>query len=203
MSLIKLPVCINTQLYIEPNIKMYYPLVYGLCDYTIQQKINGQIYKKMFHLFNEVRHLNLPTNIEGSYEIKTNERNVLSLSLTALGDFKGAHPKTVIKSLNFDVNTGKNYPLSDLFKPRSDYIERISNIIKKEIKEREIPLIEDFKSIGANQDYYIADKNLVIYFQQYEISPYYVGFPYFSIPIYYLEDIIKENSILERMIRFF
>ncbi|WP_368073024.1 RsiV family protein [Virgibacillus salinus] len=50
-----------------------------------------------------------------------------------------------------------------------------------------------------DQDFYIADKALVIYFQLYEITPYVFGFPMFPISVYAIKDIINEDGPLGRM----
>jgi len=89
--------------------------------------------------------------------------------------------------------------LPELFKPNSNYVKKISDIIKVQIKARNIPTLGDFTEINPNQDFYIADRSLVIFFQLYEITPYYAGIPYFPISIYELEDIINENGPLQRM----
>jgi hypothetical protein len=107
---------------------------------------------------------------------------------------------TVIKSLTFDTTTGKTYKLAELFKPGSDYIEVLSDIIRLQIKERDIVLLEDFKGIAPDQDYYIADKSLVVYFQLYELTAYAYGIPFFPISVYELQDIIREDGPLGRMI---
>jgi hypothetical protein len=107
---------------------------------------------------------------------------------------------TYIKSLSVDLERKKICKLRDLFKPGSDYIKRLSNLISVQIKQRNIQLINDFNIILPNQDFYIADKALVIYFQLYEITPYYVGFPMFPISVYDLQDIIDENGLLGRMV---
>ncbi|WP_337445661.1 RsiV family protein [Ornithinibacillus scapharcae] len=67
------------------------------------------------------------------------------------------------------------------------------------MKQRDIQLIEDFTEISPNQDFYIADKSLVIYFQLYEITPYVYGFPMFPISVYQIQDIIREDGPLGRM----
>lgn len=197
---IKFPVHTGTSHFVRPTVDFYYPYVYGLKDLMVQQKINYQIYSLMMALIPQLIQPDLITYVTGSYEIKTNERDVLSLTLTGMGDFHGAHPVTTVKSITMDVKTGKSYELYELFKPDSDYIKKLSDMIAVQIKEREIPLLEEFKGIRPDQDYYIADKGLVIYFQQVEIAPYYVGLPYFLIPIYDLSDMIAENGILERML---
>jgi hypothetical protein len=203
MNLIKLPVNIGTFHIVTPTVNFYYPVVQGLINFSVQQKMNQAIYNLMLTIIRDLKRSDLITYISGSYEVKTNQRNVLSLSLNGLGDFHGAHPITIVKSLNFDVLTGKNYVLKELFKPGSDYQKILSDIISQQIQERDIPLLGEFKGIRPDQDYYIADKTIIIYFQQYEISPYYVGFPYFPIPIYQIENIINEDGLPARMIAFF
>lgn len=202
MKGIPLPVCIKTSRFFIPTIDMYYPMVVGLKDLKVQQKINYSIKNVLFGLIYELQQPDMVTYITGSYEMKTNERNVLSITLIGLGDFKGAHPMTIVKGLTVDIETGKVYELKDLFKPNSNYTEILSDIIYKGIKERDISLLDEFKGIRPNQDYYIADKSLIIYFQLYEITAYVYGFPYFVIPIYEIEDIIKEDGILSRMLPF-
>jgi hypothetical protein len=113
--------------------------------------------------------------------------------------YHAAHGMTVIKSLTFDLQKGKLVALKDLFKPGSGYVKRISELIKVQIKERNIPLLVDFTAIKPDQDFYIADKALVVYFQLYEITPYAYGFPMFPISVYDLQDIIDENGPLGRM----
>ena len=137
-----------------------------------------------------------------NYEIKTNERGILSLNLIVYSFTGGAHGMTIIKSLTFDVKTGKQYTLQELFKPDSNYEKKLSDIIGKKIKDWNIQLLEEFKGIRSDQDFYIADTTLVIYFQLYEITPYYWGFPYFPIPLLDIADIIRPNSPLDRMMSF-
>lgn len=72
-------------------------------------------------------------------------------------------------------------------------------IIHLQIEERDLPLLGEFEGIRPDQDYYIVDNVLVIYFQLYEISPYAAGFPYFPIPLYKIESILSENGLLQPM----
>ena len=197
---IKLPTPTKTQYYINETTIFSYLQVCNLTDEGIQQKINHKIYDLMINVIGELTQPDFTTYITGFYEIKTNQREVLSITLNGLGDFHGAHPSNIVRSLSFDVTTGKAYKLGELFKPNSGYLKKISDIIAAEIKRREIPLLEDFEGISPEQDYYIADKNLIIYFQQYQITPYYVGLPYFSIPLYDISDMIVEDNILDRML---
>jgi hypothetical protein len=89
--------------------------------------------------------------------------------------------------------------LEGFFQTRSNFIKRLSDLIKLQIKERDITLISDFTAIKPDQDFYVADKTLVIYFQLYDITPYAFGFPLFPISVYDIQDIIDENGPLSRM----
>jgi len=179
-----------------PLLNVDYPSVYGIKNNIIQHRINTTIYSLLLKLVQSLQYPQITTYVSTAYEIKNNQKDILSLILDGLGDFHGAHPVNSRKSLTFDCLTGKNYELSELFKPGSEYIEKLSIIIKKQIKERNITLTEDFKLILPNQDYYVADLCIVIYFQQYEIAPRPEGFPSFPIPIYSIQDLIIDGGIL-------
>ncbi|MFZ5986513.1 MAG: DUF3298 domain-containing protein [Bacillota bacterium] len=210
MNYIQNPVNIMTKKIPSPNheVVIKYPVVTGLSNPYIQHKINSEIIALVNKLIyeqtsglKEQGYQNPNVTMQGWYEIKTNERGVLSLSLgNYTFAYPAAHGLTIIKSLTFDINTGKVYELEDLFKSESDYVKVLSDIIKTQIKQRDIPILGEFEGIRPDQDYYIADKALVVYFQLYEITPYAYGFPYFPISVYDIQNIVREGSPLDMML---
>ncbi|MDF2040261.1 DUF3298 domain-containing protein [Cytobacillus oceanisediminis] len=185
-----------------PTKVVYYPRVTGMQNRQLQDLINSTIVKENQQLITQQTGAMDTTVVDlyGYYEIKNNQRDVLSLSLSNyVYYYHAAHGMTVIKSLTFDLQKGKQVSLKDLFKPGSDYVKRLTELISIQIKQRDIPLLVDFKAIRPDQDFYIADKALIIYFQLYEITPYAYGFPMFPISVYDLQDIIDENGPLGRM----
>jgi len=198
-----LPVMIQTMVIKQQGTTIYYPQVTGLQNQHVQQKMNQTIAQLMQFLVqqqHEQQGADAFTEMIGTFEIKTNERNVLSLTLTNYAiAYHYAHGLTLKKSLTFDTRDGKNYTLQELFRSGSNYTDVLSKMVQKQIKARDIPLIGDFLGISPNQDFYIADKALVLYFQAYEITPGYIGIPMFPISVYELQDIIDENGPLGRM----
>jgi len=184
-----------------PAKKVIFPRVKGIQDEFVNY-MNSEIVKQTQQLIDQ-QVGNMPSSVEemyGEYEIKNNQRQVLSLTLSNYTyHVKAAHGMTFIKSLTFDLKTKRLCKLEDLFKPGSDYINNLSKIIQRQIDERQIPLISEFKAIQKNQDFYIADKSLVIYFQLYDLTPYVFGFPMFPISVYEIQDIINENGPLGRL----
>ena len=187
----------------SPNVNIYFPAVHNLEHPNAQSRINHTIVTLLNNILIEQNYYD-PSLVEmqAYYEIKNNQRGILSLNLIVYSFTGGAHGMTIIKSLTFDTATGKHYKLSELFKEGSNYVKVLSAIIQKDIKNWGIDLLDGFDEISKDQDFYIADTSIVIYFQLYDITPGYWGFPYFPIPLLDIADIIRPNSPLDRMMAF-
>jgi hypothetical protein len=199
----RLPVQILSVPVTSPTVNLYYPQVTGLRDIRIQQHMNQVIYRQFHSIIKQQGYYENPdqTEMTGIYEIKTNERGILSLTQNNYTYiYMHANGLTIIKSLTFDTRTGKSYTLKELFKPNSDYVKKISTLIEQQIRQRQINLTSNFTVIRPDQDYYIADKSLVVYFQMYEITPRPYGLPMFPISVYELQDLIDEEGPLGKMI---
>src|SRR5690625_3731507 len=198
-----LPVMIQTMVIKQQGTTIYYPQVTGLQNQHVQQKMNQTIAQLMQFLVqqqHEQQGADAFTEMIGTSEIKTHERTVLTRTLTSCAIASHyAHGLTLKQSLSFETRDGKNCTLQELFRPGSNYTDVLSKVVQKQIKARDIPLIGDFPGISPNQDFYIADKALVLYFQAYEITAGYIGLPMFPISVYELQDIIDENGPLGRM----
>ncbi|QYR19033.1 DUF3298 and DUF4163 domain-containing protein [Paenibacillus sp. sptzw28] len=194
------PAVIHASRMTFPKAELWVPVVSGLQNAAARNTINESIRHTVRQLISEQGTLEDPrAEMLGYFEIKTNEKNVLSLSLFNYAYTGGAHGLTLQQSLTFETGTGKSYSLSELFKPGSPYIHRLSEIIKRQIAAREIAVLDPFESIRADQPFYIADRALVIYFALYELTPYAFGFPYFPISVYDLYDIINPTGPLAPM----
>lgn len=200
---VSFPVRINTvHVGRSPQIQVFYPRIVGMENQAFQRSMNQSIVRLTQELIDKQVGDSPSTVVDliGYFEIKNNQRDVLSLSLSNYTyHYHAAHGMTYIKSLNFDLKEEGLLTLADLFKPESNYIGRLSEIIQRQIKEREIFLLNPFTPISANQDFYIADKTLVIYYQLYELTAYAYGFPMFPISLYEIQDIIREDGPLGRL----
>jgi hypothetical protein len=199
MEEFRFPAFIQTMMILAPTGTIFYPQIQWPKN-PIIQRINTAILKNVNQLFTSCYQQNYITEITGGYEVKNNQRGILSFTFNNFASGpKLSHPIDNLTSLTTDILTGKIYSLADLFKPNSPYIHHLSMIVKQQIAERKISTIQEFKPIRLNQDFYIADKTLVILFQRYEITPRPAGYPMFPISIYEIEDIIDENGPLWKM----
>ncbi|RYG71968.1 DUF3298 domain-containing protein [Lentibacillus lipolyticus] len=185
-----------------PNQQIVYPQAYRMANQSLQAFINQSIIRNTQQLIDKHASDMSGTIAEmvGEFKIKNNQRRVLSLTQSNYAIYyMAANGITYMNSSTFDLESGKECRLRDLFKPGSDYTRRISDIIKRQIAARDIPTINEFTGISPDQSFYLADKTLVIYFQVLEFTPHVFGFPMFPISIYELQDIISETGPLSRL----
>lgn len=187
----------------QPQITIQYPIIIDFPNTEAQHKMNVKITSTLNEmLLAQNYHSPDLVQLVANYEIKTNLRGVFSLNLIVYDFTGGAHGMTFVRSLNFDTSTGDTVSLPQLFTSGHAYIDTINDYIEKKIKKWQIDVIEPFQTITPDQDFYIADNSIVIYFQLYELAPYSSGFPYFPIPLLNLQDEIKAHSLLDRLLPF-
>lgn len=183
---------------LEENVNVKYPQVEGLPNRDVQGNINEQIRVLVQRLMDRQGYNRSDlAEMVGQYKIGINEHDVLSLYLENYSIFEmAAHGLTLADSLTVNLQTGQSYQLSDLFKINSSYRLIISDRIKEEVKKRDIPLINPFNRINDDQQFYLTDNGMVIYWQQYEYTPGYVGIPMFRIPYNILTNVINPEGPL-------
>ena len=201
---VTLPVVIRTRIEKEGEAIFYIPEIMGHWNPYVEREINWFMYEATRELaarqYSE-QGVEKFYEMIGTFEIKTNERNVLSVTFTNYAYAEGfAHGLTLMDSLTFDIVTGKRYKLADLFKPGADYLRILTKLVNEQVEEREIPVFEKPVAVAKDQAFYIADKSLVLYYQLYEITPHYYGLPKFPISVYDLESVVEEDGPLGRML---
>ena len=128
------PVSIRTEQisHASPTVNIYYPVIFGLGDQNVQHKINNAIVTLLNKILIEQNYYDSSlVEMVASFEIKNNQRGILSLNLIVYSFTGGAHGMTIVKSLTFDTKTGRKYALKDLFKVGSDYEKTLSDIISE------------------------------------------------------------------------
>lgn len=200
MGVVQNPVLIFTKRIITHDnmITVDYPAVKGMDSPTVQHRINRSIISLVDSVMREQGYYKeQKLEMQGWYEIKNNQRGILSLTIGNYSfTYPSAHGMTIVKGITFDTDSGDSYELKDLFKQSADYVKVLSGIVEQQIKDRKIGLLDEFREIRPDQDFYIADKALVLFFQIYEITPYYMGLQYFPISVYQIQDIVVEEGPL-------
>jgi hypothetical protein len=136
----------------------------------------------------------------GTFRVTLNKKGILSIRFENFSMLEmQAHPSTIVRGLTVDLKTGKAQQLSDFFKINSGYRLIISEEIKRQIKARGIELISDFNRINDDQEFYLTDKALVIFFQEGTLAPRVWGMLEFPIPYTLLANVINQEGLLARL----
>lgn len=124
-----------------------------------------------------------PVEYEGIYTIAQKSAGLLSLYVDYYIYLGGAHGGTERVPYTFDLKTGKLLTLKDVAGGSADYVSIINRAIQTQIKERKLELLVPFKTIGADRPFFMKNGAVVVYFEQYEYTPYAAGMPEFAVPL--------------------
>lgn len=169
-----------------------WPVIYELPDRDVQKNLNQVLQQEFIRLSTEANQVQKVT-VRSDYMVYFNTHNILSLTITeSLYPDRAAHPMTYLKAFTMDVRTGRVYQFQDLFKPGSPYLARINELVQKQLASKEIIFIAPYTGLkDSGQEFYLTSKELVVFYQLYEYTPYVYGFLKFSIPYEQIADLVE------------
>lgn len=124
-----------------------------------------------------------------NYTVTYNTADYLSMYSDRYEYTGGAHGNTLRRSSTYDLRTGRTLPLEAFFPRGFDYATVFLEAILTEarrIMETEPVFFENYEELIVKyfdpDNYYLTEKGVAIYYQQYEIAPYSTGIVVFEIP---------------------
>lgn len=195
---------LQEQKLVPSKLSIFYPFIPNANNNKAYLSINNAITDEVSKLFKqqvllpEVSDFN---EIYGRYEITVNKNNIISI-LFSLYTYinKAAHGFTAYSSVTANTNTGQIYSFSDLFNSKIYYVGFLNELAKQYIKDNNIPLINAYNGITPNQQYYLTEDSLVLYYQVYEYTPYYYGLFKIEIPSEKIKNLLGPLSPINRLI---
>lgn len=144
------------------------------------------------------------STFDANYSIEYSSPDLISVAFNVSPYYAGAaHPMHYSMVLNYDLKTGRTLKLSDLFKPRSNHLQVISDYaIKALTKELGAEADSNWIATGAAPDsknyksWNITPKGLSITFDPYQVASYAEGEHIVVIPYAALRNVINMNGLL-------
>jgi hypothetical protein len=140
------------------------------------------------------------------YKVAVARDDLISIKFDVSSYESGAaHPNSYSEVVNFDLKTGRQLKLGDLFKPGAKYVQVLSAYsiqdLKKQSKKKDSMLEDDEwlqRGAGADAENFsswtIGKKGLEITFDSYQVAPYAAGPQTVMVPYSALKDIIKPDG---------
>jgi hypothetical protein len=176
---------------------VYYPQVEGMADPAAQRQVNAKL-KELSQVKPVEPGAQLDYSYTGDFSVAFFRKELLVLELNGYNfPFGAAHGMPYRVYAQFSLVTGRFFGLKDLFKPGSDYVKVLSDIVGNQIKtdpQYSYVWPESYKGVAADQPFYVTGEALHLYFTPYEIAPYAAGFPEFVIPFREIEGILDKNG---------
>lgn len=176
---------------LRKKIKIYYPI-------TSYKKLNNEIKKNINKYYNEFNNLTKSYKISNdmyyTFYVLYDEyyfKDYISIVLYIEQFLGGAHPDHFIHTITYNTTNNKFINISNLIELNNNLLNKLSVISIEKLKENikfqnkydKNKLIEGTSPITDNyKNFAITDKGLNIYFEYYQIAPYYYGYSEITIP---------------------
>lgn len=188
--------------------KINYPFFITSCSTTSAQKINKHYADNSRKIEKYCRTVLYPQAVESTKYRQTNQPPFYSYTLEV--DFNitynigcitslymdtytymgGAHGETVRTSDTWDFNTGLKLQLDNIYPLSPTSLYKLQKNIEQQISDRLLKepstYFENYSSLlrktFQSNNFYLILEGFVIYYQQYDITPYATGLPEFLIP---------------------
>lgn len=162
---------------------------YFYIDSNILKNINSTIKSDTFTFKNGLFEAykqgpqDTPYKVISTYAVTFSKNHILSTILTLMGFIGNTEPTyNQIDNYNFDLLTGNQIYLKDIFRDGIDYIKVVTDYVNYKINQNKDLYYEDvFIDIPDDQAFYLTDDGIVIYFELDEIAPAEFGIPKFKI----------------------
>lgn len=190
----------------SPGLNLTYPKVSELKHKSAEAGINRYIKKEVHRVLKENGYgTDENKKFTGGYLVKLNKRGTLCIIIEIYIHGKGeARGTTIRRPINVSLKDSRVYHIDDLFSRRikkTKFIGIINEIIKQHIKIKDLKLSKEFEGIKLDQDYYLNEDSLVIFFQMSEYTALEYGFPEFTIAFSNILDIINSKGPIGRLLR--
>ncbi|HEX3075803.1 MAG TPA: WG repeat-containing protein [Lachnospiraceae bacterium] len=176
---------------------VYYPKVDGINDSKVEASINTKL-KDLF--MNERKNLKVSDYLSVTDQFTVSQiKDLLIVNKTGYDYPIGAAHGIPLSIYYFaNVNTGDFYQLKDLFKSNSNYVSKLSDIVRMQIKKENdngASYYFDSKTLISKEQHFYVDKDtLTIYFDCGAIAAYAAGFPKFEIPFKDISSIVNKEG---------
>ena len=178
--------------YLDVNVII--PQIENLTNENQQKNVNDKIIKWTEAWINDVKEVAddyfknapaplMPYQLYARYKV-TNNSDIISFYIDYYQFSGGAHGITNRIAYNVEKSTGNEIQLKDIFKDNYNYKDVINKEINRQISkdpDRYFTGKDGFNGIADNQNFYIKNNTVVIYFGLYEIAPYASGISEFII----------------------
>jgi hypothetical protein len=184
-------------------------------EYFLQHLLNKETFKSIEELMNsflqeyEIFKIDFPEafqhwSLERAGNVRQNRNYIFSMEFLEYSYLGGAHPNTVVKFVNYNLKSGEEIKLDNLF--NDNFEKDLNRIAESEFRKlKDLGETEDLGQAGfwfdnnrfhLNDNFLITDSSLIFYYNNYEITAYAFGPTEVEISYLKIKDFINREGLL-------
>lgn len=138
--------------------------------------------------------------------IQYNEHSILVYQIDTYEYTGGAHGMYSSNFINFDLTTGKQLHLADIFK--ADYKKELTRLLVAQLeKNNKVTSESELEDIGyfiteplaPTENFHIDKEGISFFYNVYEIAPYAMGTTVLKLTYPALQSLLKEGNVLQKL----
>ena len=190
----------------RPNYLTYieYPELSGMKNTAVQNSINDKLKAEFLNNLGSESSDDeeYPEELTRKFTVTVNKDLLIIDKNGYWYPVGAAHGMPAQDYLYIDLKAGVFYQLKDLFKPGSNYTDKLTSLVKNQILLDErvgtiaggLAYFNTNVTVTEDQPFILGSDSLKIYYYPYEIAAYAAGFPEFEIPYGQISSIIDTKG---------
>ena len=148
-------------------------------------------------------------SLERKINVVTDTIGIFSIALNEYSYLGGAHPNYLKQYINFEVKSGKELKLSDLFSKNYNLI--LTNLAERKFRQmEELSADSSLKEAGyffenekftLSNNFIVTPREIIFYYNPYQIAPYVYGPIEVPVSLSEVKDIIPTGSLLKSFLK--
>ncbi|OGC31331.1 hypothetical protein A2311_03740 [candidate division WOR-1 bacterium RIFOXYB2_FULL_48_7] len=188
-------------------IQAKYPYLSGLTsrqgEASFNQLIKGLVLRWLVKFKNDVRNyarfdLGQKSDFYADYQVKNLSKELIAVRIEkSLYQAGSAHPVAWIETINYDLVSGRQLQVEDIFLPKSDWVGLVASYCQGQLKQ--VLSSEGWVEEGAGEkadnyaSFLLVPQGVVFIFQIYQVAPYAYGPQEVVVPYYVLQPMLKKR----------
>jgi len=199
--------------YLESSLLEKIPGEGDIKKYESYDAMISDFFNRYNYEINESKKMDMPRDIYFQdyflIDILNNSGNIISFRQTTSIYEGGAHPNTLFAYKNYNLKTGKEIKLSDVFS--GNYLPVLTKIAEKKFRKfYDVSQNESLENAGfwfdkgifrLNDNYSFNTFAVTFQFNSYEVAAYAMGAPEIIIPYSEIKSIIRPDGLLGKFIK--
>ena len=172
-----------------------YPQLHGLPDAGVKSRLNAILKKNAIYVPTKTYSDPSSYSYTSSYNVVFKQGNIMNIVYSSYFVPTGAnHGMPEHTSLILNLKTGATYSINEMFQPKSDYLQEISQEVQKQDTSHVLDSFQKFTGVTDKDTMFLREGGFVVDFGPEEWASYAQGFLDYYVPFSSVKNVIDATG---------